>query len=62
MPHILPTELKTQMLMEHGNSSVRRALVRNLPGNDVAWLEAVLSDELMEPKEALERKNGLDGP
>lgn len=60
--HVLPPELKTQMLREHGDSSVRWALLRNLPGNDVTWLDAVLREGLKTPAEALKSKDGLNGP
>ncbi len=60
--HVLPAELKTRMLREHGESSVRWALLRNLPSNDVMWLDAVLREGLMTPAEALKSKDGLVGP
>ncbi|MCG8927437.1 hypothetical protein [Lentzea sp. CC55] len=60
--HVLPAELKTQMLREHGDSSARWVLLRNLPGNDVTWLDVVLREGLMTPEEALKSKDGLGGP
>ncbi|WP_410665985.1 hypothetical protein [Amycolatopsis sp. lyj-84] len=60
--HALPAQMKTKLLQEFGDSSVRWLLLRRLPGNDVGWLESALDSELMTPEEALNCKDGLAGP
>ncbi len=60
--HLLPRDAKTQFFMKFGDSRLRWFLLRYMPGDDIAWIEAVLDRGLMTTDEALKTRDGFGPP
>ncbi|MEU4801310.1 hypothetical protein [Actinosynnema sp. NPDC023587] len=60
--YVLPSEFKTRMMERYGQSGLRWALRRSMPGRDLEWLAQMLDSALLSPVEVLDCKDGLGGP